>query len=252
MTEAPHLTRKRDLPAIAHTWKDVSRDYEKKVFSVTSFPARRKRIAREVTAGTVLDMGCGPLCLMLREIVAIPDTKALGSDFCREMISESRRRTKGLNVQYFLADNRCLPFRDSTIDTIVSVNSILPEIRSDIDLAFQEVKRVLRKRGRFVALFPSFEMSLIARDKWGMSVRVDQEQHREWDTTGWQCFYTLSDIESLVKRYRFYNHSVETISFSTPEEAQHIRQIYPESLGNVSVERILENPLYEHLLVATR
>ena len=111
MTEAPHLTRIRDLPAIAHTWKDVSRDYEKKVFSVTSFPARRKRIAREVTAGTVLDMGCGPLGLMLREIVAIPDTKALGSDFCREMISESRRRTKGLNVQYFLADNRCLPFR---------------------------------------------------------------------------------------------------------------------------------------------
>lgn len=252
MTEAPYSARKRELPAIANTWRDVSHDYEKKVFSVTSFPARRKRIAREIAAGTVLDMGCGPLGLMLREIVAIPGTNALGSDFCAEMICESRRHTKDLDVKYFLADNRCLPFQDATVDTIVSVNSILPEIRTDIDLTFQEVRRVLRKRARFVALFPSFEMSLIARDKWGMSVRVDEEQHREWDTTGWQSFYTLSDIESLVKRHGFYDHSVEAVSFSTPEEAQHIRQIYPESLGNVSVERILENPLYEHLLVATR
>ena len=252
MTEAPHLANHRGILAVPKSWKDLSRDYEKQVFSVTSFPARRKRIVREVATGLVVDLGCGPLGLMLREIAALPNTHAVGSDFCLEMLFESRRHTFGLNVEYLLADNRCLPFPDSSVDTIVSVNSFLPELRADVDRIFHEVARVLRQKGRLVALLPSFEMSLIARDKWGMSVRVDPAEHREWDTTGWQSFYTLSDIEYLVKRHRLYKHSVERVTFSTPEEAEHIRQIYPESLGNVSLERLLQYPLYEHLLVATR
>src|ERR1035441_10323560 len=117
MKDAPPIADNRNILAAAKTWKDLSHDYEKQVFSVTSFPARRKRILQEVAAGVVVDLGCGPLGLILRDIAALPGTRAVGSAFCFEMISESRRHTSGLNIEYLVADNRSLPFADSSVDT---------------------------------------------------------------------------------------------------------------------------------------
>jgi len=180
-------------------WKEFSERYESKVFSVTSFPARRQKILRGVLPGIVADLGCGPLGLMLREICGLANTVVIGTDFCWEMLVESKRHTKECDVHYVLADNRCLPFQDRSIDTVVSVNSFLPESREEVESIFQQVARVLRRGGRLVALLPSFEMSLIARDKWEMPLRLDLDNHREWDTSGWQCFYTRSDIDELAQ-----------------------------------------------------
>ena len=236
----------------AEAWKPFSLEYEAKVFSLTSFSAPRKRILREVVPGVVVDVGCGPLGLMLREIARLPGTRAVGSDFGCEMIAESRRRTEGYAVQYLLADNRYLPIRSSSIDTIVAVNSFLPETRGEVELVFEEVARVLRKGGRLVAVLPSFEMSLVARDRWKMVLQLDLENHREWDTTGWQCYYTISDIADLMQGHRFQRHYVEPIVLSAPQEVAHIRQVYGASLKDVPVQRLVQDPLFEHLLVAER
>lgn len=236
----------------ADAWKAVSRGYETKVFSVTSFAAKRERILREVVPGVVVDLGCGPLGLMPREIVPLPRTRAIGTDFCWEMIAESRRSTAGCAVQYLLADHRYLPLKSSSVDTIVAVNSILPGTRAEVELIFQEVTRALRKGGRLVAVLPSFEMSLVARDQWRMAVRLDLQKHREWDTTGWQCYYTVSDVRDLMERHHFQRHHVEQMMFSAPEEVEHIRQVYAASLEDVPVERLVQDPMFEHLLVAER
>jgi len=106
------------------------------------------------------------------------------------------------DVRYVVADNRCFPFPSGSMDTIVSINSFVPESRADVELMFHESMRVLRRGGRLVALLPSFEMSLIARDKWKMQVRLDLEDHREWETSGWQCFYTETDIHELMRKNR--------------------------------------------------
>jgi ubiquinone/menaquinone biosynthesis C-methylase UbiE len=236
----------------AEVWKPFSRQYETKVISLTSFAARRQRILREVVPGMVVDAGCGPLGLMLREIARLRGTRVVGSDFSCEMIAESRRRSEGCAVQYLLADNRYLPLRGSSVDTIVALNSFLPETRREVELIFEEVARVLRKGGRLVAVLPSFEMSLVARDRWKMVLQLDLENHREWDTTGWQCFYTTSDIRDLMHRYRFQRHYVEPLVLGASQEVAHIRQVYGASLDHVPVERLLKDPLFEHLLVAER
>jgi ubiquinone/menaquinone biosynthesis C-methylase UbiE len=236
----------------AEAWRSFSLEYEAKVFSLTSFAARRERILREVVPGVVVDAGCGPLGLMLREIARLPATQAVGIDFSSQMIAESRHRTEGYAVQYVLADNRYLPLGNSSVDTLVAVNSFLPETRAEVELIFEEVGRVLRKGGRLVAVLPSFEMSLVARDRWKMVLKLDLENHREWDTTGWQCFYTTSDIRELMHRYRFRRHYVEPIVLSAPQELAHVRQVYAPSLDHVSAERLLKDPLFEHLLVAER
>jgi ubiquinone/menaquinone biosynthesis C-methylase UbiE len=182
----------------------------------------------------------------------LPGTRAIGSDFSAEMVAQSRSRTAGLSVSYIVADNRHLALGSSRVDTIVAVNSLIPETRPEVDLMFQEAARVLRRGGRLIALLPAFEMSLIARERWQMPVQMDMANHREWDTTGWQCFYTVSDIQDLVRRHAFQDYAIERVAFSAPEEVEHIRKVYASNLQHVPTERLLQDPLFEHLLIADR
>ena len=252
MTENPAFSAREDALGVAENWTQFVRDYETKVFSVTSFDAKRKKIRQSVKPGVVADLGCGPLGLMLRELAQLPQTFAVGTDFCLAMITESRQCTEKFGVRYVVADNRCLPFRSSSIDTIVSINSFLPETRAEVELIFGEVSRVLRKSGRLVAVLPSFEMSLVARDRWGMTLRLDLQDRREWDTLGWQCFYTAPDIERLMRDNSFAEYRIEKMVFSAPEEVTHIGQIYAKSLRDVPSNKLVQYPLFEHLLIAER
>jgi SAM-dependent methyltransferase len=234
------------------SWEELSHLYESKVFSVTSFRERRQRILREIVPGAVADVGCGPLGLMLSEICRLPKTIAIGSDSCLEMIVQSRNKTESCDVRYVVADNRQLPFPSSSMDTIVSINSFVPESREDVELMFQQSKRVLRKGGRLVAMLPSFEMSLIARDTWRMPVRLDLKGHREWETSGWQCFYTEADIHELVRKNRFPDYRLDRVAFSTPEEVTQIRRVYGDSVRGIPDALFADYPLFEHLLIAER
>jgi SAM-dependent methyltransferase len=252
MNGKPPVLASYDNLHASRQWKKFSHDYEARVFSATSFAVQRQRILSNVASGLVADIGCGPLGHLLHDLAQLPKTWAVGSDFCWEMILSSRKRTKQGAVRYLLTDNRCLALNSSSIDTIVSVNSILPETRAEIEVTFQEVGRVLRKSGRLVAVMPSFEMSLVARDRWGMEQRLDLQNRREWDTSGWQCFYTLADIDALMKRHQFARYRVEKMSFSAPDEIEHVRRVYADRLQRVPHRRLLQDPLFEHLLVAER
>ena len=95
-------------------------------------------------------------------------------------------------------------------------------------------------------------MSIVARDGWRMKISLDLENHREWDTSGWQTFYTVGDIEDLMKRHRFGSYRVDRMTFSEPAELAHIRAIYAGALEGVPPERLIEMPLFEHLLTAER
>lgn len=234
----------------AEIWGKFSEDYSSKVFAPTIFPERRARILRDALSGLVVDLGCGALGLILSDIARRPDTIAIGTDFSWSMINQSRCRTSLINTHYVVADHRALPFSTGGIDCIVTVNSILPTTRTDVDLVFAEIARVLRKGGRLIALLPAFEMSLRARDEWRMPIEVDPDRHRMWDTTGWQCFYTSEDICELMNRHRFGRFEVERMRFSASAERDHIRQVYAASLEQVPVERMVAMPLFEHLLVA--
>lgn len=229
-----------------------SRDYERKVFSVTSFAERRARIAREVGPGVAVDLGCGPTGLLLKDMAGIPGVKAVGADFCPEMIQQSRSVTTGYDIDYVVADNRELPFPNRTIDTIIAVNSFVPETRQEVDDMFSEAARVLRAAGKLVALLPAFEMSLVARDLWGMRVQLDEVEHRECDTSGWQCFYMIEDIANLISRSGFRDYQIERMVFSHAEEMSSVRGVYAASLAGVPEQRLWRAPLFEHLLIATR
>lgn len=231
------------------TWKDLSQDYAAKVLSVSSFPKHVQEIMKHVTSGLVLDLGCGPMGNLLREVARIPGAVPVGVDFCPEMVLESRKHT-GASVSYVIADNRFLPFRDSVAGAVLAINSFVPETRAEAGQMFAEAARVLRPGGRLIAVLPSFEMSLLAQQHWGIEVQLDMENRREWDTVGWQCFYTEEDIRQLMKRFGM-RYQAQRIVFNEPEEIEHVQRVYFHQQGAPG-ERLLQYPLFEHLLVAQR
>lgn len=233
------------------SWRDFSKDYESKVLSVTSFAAKRQQILDDVLPGVILDLGCGPLGLLLRALSRLPNTSPIGLDSSPEMLRESCRHTRKSNVHYLLGDVRWLPLKSSSVDTVVTINSFVPEIRQDIDRSFAEAARVLRKGGRLIAVLPSFEMSMIARDQWGMKLDVDLENHREWDTVGWQCFYTEKDIREIMQKHHF-QYRLRRMVFDAPAEIAHVQRVYAHGLATVPREQMIKHPLFEHFLVAER
>jgi ubiquinone/menaquinone biosynthesis C-methylase UbiE len=236
-------------PAPSAAWAPFSADYTRKVFCPAQFAPTRERVIAAVRPSRVLDLGCGPVPFVLRELARQRGFRLYGSDFSPEMLEGAREFLRGEEVVLELADHRDLPFQDGFFDSVFSINSILPESRSDIDLMMREVRRVLKPNGRFVALLPAFETSLMAGEWWGMQVRVDPVEHREFDTTGWQCFYTAEDVDQLLVDHNLAAVERDRVEFRTPEEIDAIRTVYGRE---VTAESLLKHPLFEHFVVAEK
>jgi SAM-dependent methyltransferase len=91
----------------------------------------------------ILDLGCGDGQLTQR--IAESGAHVLGVDASAEMVAAARER--GIEAEHANAER--LPFRDGTFDAVFS-NAVLHWVR-DQDAMMQQVRRVLKPGGRFVA-----------------------------------------------------------------------------------------------------
>jgi ubiquinone/menaquinone biosynthesis C-methylase UbiE len=230
-------------------WDRFATAYTEQVFSPLQFPTIRQRIIDAVKPPRVLDLGCGPTPYLLGEVLRIPGVELYASDISNPMLEAAAKHFPARSIKFVHADHSELPFESDFFDTVISVNSILPEDRKEIEPMLAQVARVLRPGGRLVALLPAFETSLMARDKWRMKIRIDERQHREYDTTGWQCFYTRQDIVKLMKRHSFTTSELSRLMFDFKEAVEEIRKIYGHAL---SEEVLHKYPLFEHFLIAEK
>ncbi len=107
--------------------------------------ALRARIAdRE----RVLDLGCGNGLLLA--LLHRGGAHFVGLDVMPEMALLARRAVP--SVPILVGDGRRLPFGDASFDVVVS-RAVLQHI-DDLDAVVGEVKRVLRRGGRFLLLVP--------------------------------------------------------------------------------------------------
>ena len=240
----------------ARVWKPFHEKYTEQVFCPVLFQDTLAEVVNAVRPPRILDMGCGPTSLLLNEIAKhFGDLKVeielYASDFSPEMLEAAQNAAQIGGITFVRVDHRQLgrEFGRDFFDTVVSINSILPEQRADVDRIFSQVINALKPGGRLVALLPAFETSHMARDHWGMDIRIDDRNHREYDTTGWQCYHTADDICAQMQRHKFGKFDCRPHKFTSQHARNVIRRVYGQSITD---EALVKYPLFEHFLVAEK
>jgi ubiquinone/menaquinone biosynthesis C-methylase UbiE len=97
----------------------------------------------------ILELGCGPGQLWLKNLDRIPEGWDITlTDFSPGMI-DAAQRNLGDRFHYQVADAQQLPFEENTFDCVIA-NYMLYHV-PDRPRAFSEIRRVLRPEGRFYA-----------------------------------------------------------------------------------------------------
>ena len=224
-------------------WEPFCDEFENKVFSLTRFSHRRRQILTRITEGTVLNLGCGCTNHLNRALISQNNT-VIATDFCKKMLRKAKEDYKHEKLKHAITDSRNLKFKDETFNSVISVNSLLPEKRSDVKKILKEVHRVLKPKGVFVAFLTAFDSVQKAVTNLGLQLQLDHEQKRVQDTTGWQCFHDHTTIGKEMRQAGFENYIYEKVFLDSEEEKNELRRLY-----NVNTE---ESLIYEYLLVAKK
>lgn len=96
----------------------------------------------------VLELGCGTGSMWLG--VTLPEgCHVTLTDLSPGMLETTRRNTPHLRADYAVCDAMSLPYASGSFDVIIA-NMMLYHV-PDIDLALREIRRVLKRDGRFYA-----------------------------------------------------------------------------------------------------
>jgi ubiquinone/menaquinone biosynthesis C-methylase UbiE len=100
-------------------------------------------IAEKIGSGTILDLGSGPGHLSIDIARRSPGLRVYGIDLSRQMVKIARRHGRGVdNVRFVFGNAAKLPFKDNSIDLVVSTGASHHWKRPR--LVFDECYRVLK------------------------------------------------------------------------------------------------------------
>jgi len=228
----------------ADRWKGFAENYDERVFSLTKIPRRREQVLEKVQKGKVLNMGCGSAPYLNRDLIT-QGNHVTATDFCHKMLQVSRRQFNHPNLEFMLADSKHLPFDSDTFDTVISVNSILPEKRSDAYRMVNEAYRVLKKEGVFIAFLCSFDSAMKSVERLGLdSELLDHEHKRVRDTVSWQCFHTPELIKDMMEKTGFQKYEYWKVFLKTKMEISELNRLYSIDTSKCFV--------YEYFLAAEK
>lgn len=156
----------------------------------------------------VLDIcaGTGEFAFTLLPVVG-SEGSVTATDFCESMLDIARKKagTNHVNLSFFFADAKDLPFPDSSFDA-VTVGFGMRNIPDTI-LALREIRRVLKPGGKFVCLE-------LTRPRNGLLRTLH----------GWYISRVMPFVSTLVLRssapYLYLPRSIE--SFYQPPEFQEV------------------------------
>lgn len=183
-------------------WDKFAKDYEERVVSLTKIPQRRKQIMVEIKKGKILNLGTGPTAYLNRDLIK-EGNKVVATNFSKKILEVAANLFNHKNLEYKLADSRNLPFKSNFFDSVVSVNSILPKRRKDVDTIVKEIYRTLKPAGKFIAFLPSYDTVIESMKIYGTKPRIDKREFRVYDSGQWQCFHTEEIIDRMMKAAGF-------------------------------------------------
>ncbi len=137
----------KDTPT-AEGYSKISETYEGTPKSPeTAFMTEGKKLFKMlgcVKGKKILDVGCGTGRYSIP--LAKKGAEVHGIDISEGMLEVAKRKSKGLNIKYQLADMRNIPYKDETFDKVVS--SLAIDHVKNYKKAILEILRVTKKGGR--------------------------------------------------------------------------------------------------------
>src|SRR3989344_2592273 len=170
-----------------------SRDYNKYIF-VSPYHDKwvQNKLIKELNLKgkpAILDLGTGNGRLLVAIAQKNPRCKFIGLDFSEGMLNQARANFKKnkLNGTFIQSDMTILPFKDGSLDYIVS-SAAIHHVK-DKEGLFSEVFRILKKGGK-LAVIDQF-------DRTDKNYRALQEKLRKSNPAFWKKY-----IESFEKAER--------------------------------------------------
>jgi SAM-dependent methyltransferase len=119
--------------------------------------------------GSVADLGCGPG--HVAKYLHDQGARALGIDLSPEMIRWASQLNPGL--EFRVGDIRSLDLPDGSLAGIVAFYSVIHFEPPELDLAFQEFRRVLAAGGIVLVAFHIGDHTVHLDELWGRAVSLD-------------------------------------------------------------------------------
>jgi ubiquinone/menaquinone biosynthesis C-methylase UbiE len=149
----------------------------------------------------ILDVGCGPGLLFRPLDQLLPHSLVLGVDISPDMIQLADANNSSLHsskVFLSVASSERLPFKDQSIDAIVSRFSL--PYWNHPDSAFTEFVRILKPHGVMLleALngdFPTWKLQLA---KYRMLLKLASKKVITYHIDAYKSAYSLDEIKTLV------------------------------------------------------
>lgn len=125
-------------------------DSSTQLLSIGQWEKWQEKVFEDLSGKRILEIGVGPGKLLLK--IAQKGYTVTGIELRKDMAYEARRRVKkyGYDIDILHQSIYNLPFKDETFDCVV-MTFVLAEI-ADLDTAIQEIKRVLKKRGKTIII----------------------------------------------------------------------------------------------------
>jgi ubiquinone/menaquinone biosynthesis C-methylase UbiE len=144
----------------AHYWSQAAPDYEVDFIDsreVGANPTLRESLAALAGPGkTVADLGCGigPLLPDLAQQFG----RVIAVDFAAGMLERARERCEGLeNVEFLHSSLTDLTALHNQVDVAVAINSLVLPCLDDLELALDQVRRILKPGGQFLGILPAID-----------------------------------------------------------------------------------------------
>jgi ubiquinone/menaquinone biosynthesis C-methylase UbiE len=160
------------------------------------------------TGGLICDLGCGPG--HVADYLHGRGASVLGVDLSPGMIEEARRRYP--DIQFDVADMRCLPYEDDTFAAVTAMYSLIHFDDTELRLALAEIHRVLNAAGILLAGFHRGREVVHTEEFFGCRVDLD---FRFFEPE--EIITALADarfeLERLIERDPYPHVEVETRRF---------------------------------------
>ena len=155
----------------------------------------------------ILDLGCGPG--LYSKVLKKKGAKVKGIDNSKNMIEIAKKETPG--VEFIVGDAEKLPYKNGEFDIVVS--PLVIGHLSSWEKLFNEVRRVLKKRGLFVFSIknPLHESSV--KIKWkGREFRIVKDYFKEgWRVGKWKSEKGKGVSIKSAHHHKTYSTIIKTI-----------------------------------------